>query len=96
MQALQKRGGKLVVIDPRRTETAVLADEVGERAVLDLDDAESRPVHAVGPGFAVGVQWHPEYDWERDVVSRRIFEVFGVAVRARLEGARAGAAIAAG
>jgi len=31
-------------------------------------------------GFAVGVQWHPEYDWETDAVSRRIFEVFGEAV----------------
>ena len=32
--------------------------------------------------FAVGVQWHPEYDWEHDAVSRRIFEAFGAAVRA--------------
>jgi len=31
-------------------------------------------------GFAVGVQWHPEYDWENDAVSRRIFEAFGEAV----------------
>ncbi len=34
------------------------------------------------PGFVVGVQWHPEYDFERDPVSRRIFEVFGQAVQA--------------
>jgi len=34
------------------------------------------------PGFAVGVQWHPEYDWETDRVSRRIFEAFGDAVYA--------------
>jgi putative glutamine amidotransferase len=31
------------------------------------------------PGFAVGVQWHPEYDWERDPLSRRIFDRFGKA-----------------
>jgi putative glutamine amidotransferase len=31
------------------------------------------------PGFAWGVQWHPEYDWERDAFSRRIFEAFGEA-----------------
>lgn len=31
------------------------------------------------PGFAVGVQWHPEYDWERDALSRRIFDRFGEA-----------------
>jgi putative glutamine amidotransferase len=34
-------------------------------------------------GFVVGVQWHPEYDWESDAISRRIFEHFGAAVRAR-------------
>jgi putative glutamine amidotransferase len=33
-------------------------------------------------GFAMGIQWHPEYDWPTDVVSRRIFESFGEAVRA--------------
>jgi putative glutamine amidotransferase len=36
------------------------------------------------PGFAVGVQWHPEYDWRTDAVSRRILESFGTAVRARI------------
>jgi putative glutamine amidotransferase len=30
-------------------------------------------------GFAYGIQWHPEYDWERDAVSRRLFEHFGAA-----------------
>lgn len=34
-------------------------------------------------GFAWGVQWHPEYDWERDGFSRRIFEAFGAACAAR-------------
>jgi putative glutamine amidotransferase len=34
-------------------------------------------------GFAIGVQWHPEYDWERDAVSRRIFTVFGDAIAER-------------
>ena len=33
--------------------------------------------------FVIGVQWHPEYDWEHDPVSRRIFEAFGAAVRSR-------------
>ena len=32
---------------------------------------------ATAPGFAVGVQWHPEYDFDTDPVSRRIFEDFG-------------------
>ena len=34
------------------------------------------------PGFVAGVQWHPEYDFAHDTNSRRIFEVFGEAVRA--------------
>ena len=41
-------------------------------------------------GYAVGVQWHPEYDWRTDAVSRSIFEHFGVAVRAYAEAARLG------
>jgi putative glutamine amidotransferase len=35
---------------------------------------------AKSPGFAIGVQWHPEYDLHSDQVSRRIFESFGDAV----------------
>jgi putative glutamine amidotransferase len=42
------------------------------------------------PGFAVGVQWHPEYDWRSDTVSRAIFEQFGTAIRAYAEAARLG------
>jgi putative glutamine amidotransferase len=38
---------------------------------------------ANSPGFTVGVQWHPEYDFETDAVSRRIFEAFGTAVAVR-------------
>ncbi len=41
-------------------------------------------------GYAVGVQWHPEYDWQTDTVSRAIFEHFGDAVRAYAESARLG------
>jgi putative glutamine amidotransferase len=35
------------------------------------------------PGFAVGVQWHPEYDFETDAVSRSIFEAFAAALHER-------------
>jgi len=38
---------------------------------------------AKAPGFVVGVQWHPEYDFETDALSRRIFAAFGEAVRLR-------------
>jgi putative glutamine amidotransferase len=36
------------------------------------------------------VQWHPEYDWRSDSLSRSIFEHFGGAVRAYAEAARLG------
>jgi putative glutamine amidotransferase len=34
------------------------------------------------PGFAIGVQWHPEYWVESDETSARLFAAFGRAVRA--------------
>jgi len=63
-------------------------DDLAPGLVADgvAPDGLIEAVHAVSPGFAVGVQWHPEYDWERDLVSRRIFELFGQAVAARLAG----------
>ncbi len=54
-------------------------------------DGTIEAIHARSPGFAVGVQWHPEYDWDHDTVSRRIFESFATAVRARLAGHAAAA-----
>jgi putative glutamine amidotransferase len=41
-------------------------------------------------GFAVGVQWHPEYDWRTDSLSRCLFEQFGAAVRGYAEAVRLG------
>jgi len=49
-------------------------------------DGTIEAVRGVSPGFCIGVQWHPEYDWETDAVSRRIFEAFGQVVAARLRG----------
>jgi putative glutamine amidotransferase len=46
-------------------------------------------------GFAVGVQWHPEYDWTTDSLSRRIFAQFGDMVRSYVREARSGALPAA-
>jgi len=37
---------------------------------------------AGAPGFVAGVQWHPEYDFGSDVLSRAIFAQFGETVRA--------------
>lgn len=36
------------------------------------------------PGFVLGVQWHPEYDFRADPVSHRIFARFAEAVRRRI------------
>jgi putative glutamine amidotransferase len=48
--------------------------------------AEDGTIEAVSvidaEGFAVGVQWHPEYWAETDNPSRALFEAFGQAVRA--------------
>ncbi|HEY2133047.1 MAG TPA: gamma-glutamyl-gamma-aminobutyrate hydrolase family protein [Acetobacteraceae bacterium] len=49
-------------------------------------DGTIEAVRALSPGFAIGVQWHPEYDWQTDTVSRRILERFGEAVMERLAG----------
>ncbi|MHA1528883.1 MAG: gamma-glutamyl-gamma-aminobutyrate hydrolase family protein [Alphaproteobacteria bacterium] len=37
-------------------------------------------VVADAPGFALGVQWHAEYDAETDPVNRPLFEAFGAAL----------------
>jgi putative glutamine amidotransferase len=60
------------------------------RVEATAPDGTVEAVSVVGaPGFALGVQWHPEYDFETDPASRAIFEAFGAAARARA-GARAG------
>ena len=46
-------------------------------------------------GFAYGVQWHPEYDWQTDPLSRRLFESFGAAARRHAATREAGTPIPA-
>src|ERR1700744_4917131 len=41
-------------------------------------------------GYAVGIQWHPEYDWRPDTLSRALFEQFATAVRPYADAARLG------
>ncbi len=55
-------------------------------------DGTIEAVRGTFPGFVIGVQWHPEYDWESDAVSRRIFEEFGAVVAARMNADRSAAA----
>jgi putative glutamine amidotransferase len=46
-----------------------------------LDGTIESVCWTAGRGFVLGVQWHPEADFGSDLVSRRIFELFGAAVR---------------
>lgn len=47
------------------------------------DDGTIEAVSVIdAKGFAVGVQWHPEYWASSDATSRKLFEAFGDAVRA--------------
>ncbi|MCV6595268.1 MAG: gamma-glutamyl-gamma-aminobutyrate hydrolase family protein [Silicimonas sp.] len=55
----------------------------GERVVIDgrAPDGTEEALYIDGaPGFALGVQWHPEYRAGEDPVSRPLFEGFGAAV----------------
>lgn len=65
--------------------------QTGPRIVVDgrAEDGTEEAIYVEGaPGFALGVQWHPEYQAETDPVSRPLFEAFGSAVRSWSEGKR--------
>jgi putative glutamine amidotransferase len=58
----------------------------GQRIVVE-GVAEDDTIEAIriadAPGFALGVQWHAEYDAGRNPVNRKLFEAFGAALRHR-------------
>jgi putative glutamine amidotransferase len=60
--------------------------EPGERVVVE-GVAEDGTIEAIriadASGFALGVQWHAEYDPQRNPVNRALFQAFGEAVSAR-------------
>ena len=61
----------------------------GERIVVDghAPDGTPEAIYVAGaPGFALGVQWHPEWQAGIDPVSRPLFEAFGQAVGAWRDG----------
>ena len=63
----------------------------GERIVVDgrAPDGTEEAIYVEGaPGFALGVQWHPEYKAAEDPVSRPLFEAFGAAVSSWSQGKR--------
>lgn len=61
---------------------AKLADGVSVEAVADDGLIEAFRVDGV-PGFALAVQWHPEWRVMENEVSRAIFKAFGDACRVR-------------
>jgi putative glutamine amidotransferase len=59
--------------------------DLGERVVVEgvADDGTIEAIRIAGaPGFALGVQWHAEYDPQRNPVNRTLFQAFGEAVAA--------------
>jgi putative glutamine amidotransferase len=60
--------------------------EPGRRVVIE-GVAEDGTVEAIriadAPGFALGVQWHAEYDPHRNPINRALFEAFGEALTTR-------------
>lgn len=57
--------------------------EPGERVVIEgiaEDDTAEAIRIAEAPGFALGVQWHAEYDPQTNPVNRALFEAFGEAI----------------
>ncbi|MCC7049962.1 MAG: gamma-glutamyl-gamma-aminobutyrate hydrolase family protein [Alphaproteobacteria bacterium] len=64
--------------------------ELGERVVVE-GMAEDGTIEAIriadAPGFALGVQWHAEYDPQTNQVNRALFQAFGAALSAGRRGA---------
>jgi putative glutamine amidotransferase len=64
-------------------------DRPGERVVVE-GVAEDGTIEAIrisdAPGFALGVQWHAEYDPQINPVNRKLFEAFGKAMVASKNG----------
>jgi putative glutamine amidotransferase len=58
--------------------------EAGTRVVVE-GVAEDGTIEAIriadAPAFALGVQWHAEYDPQRNPINRALFEAFGAALR---------------
>jgi putative glutamine amidotransferase len=61
-------------------------DVPGKRIVVE-GVAEDGTIEAIriadAPGFALGVQWHAEYDARNNAVNRKLFEAFGKALTGR-------------
>ena len=59
--------------------------EPGERVVIEgvASDGTIEAIRiADAPSFALGVQWHAEYDPQRNPINRALFQAFGAALTA--------------
>ena len=63
--------------------------DLGKRVIVE-GIAEDETIEAIridgARGFALGVQWHAEYDPQTNPINRALFERFGEAVRAHQAG----------
>src|SRR6201998_478718 len=61
--------------------------ELGKRVVVE-GIAEDGTIEAIriadAPGFALGVQWHAEYDPQKNPINRKLFQAFGAALNAQV------------
>jgi putative glutamine amidotransferase len=73
--------GEIQVNSLHRQAISETAPRLAVEAVADDGTVEAVSV-IDARNFAVGVQWHPEYWVESDVVSAKLFKAFGEAVRA--------------
>ena len=77
--------GEIQVNSLHRQAISELAPRLAVEAVAE--DGTVEAVSVLGaPGFAVGVQWHPEYWFRSDAPSKALFAAFGEAVRAHAAG----------
>ena len=71
-------------------------EEPGKRIIIE-GIAEDSTIEAISvaeaSSFALGVQWHAEYDPQTNPINRKIFEAFGAAVKARLRLRTSGAVV---
>ena len=73
-----KRGRVLrVVTDKNRVIVEGVAED-GTIEAISIDGA---------PGFALGVQWHAEYDPQTNFINRTLFKAFGTALRQKRKAA---------
>ena len=63
-----------------------LSGDPGKRVLIE-GVAEDGTIEAIriaeAPSFALGVQWHAEYDTQHNPINRKLFEAFGEALAER-------------